>query len=268
MIPSSGSISTIPGRTTISDQPSRRGVTVDFTRLADRYDRLRPADDNWRDLLDAIWDEGAFAGQRVLDVGCGTGRAVEVLASRGATVCGVDPSRQMLEVARERCGSAARFEQGRAEELPFEAAVFDRALLLLVVHLVDRSRVLPELARVLVPRGRAVITTFRPEHFERIWLARFFPSLVAIDQARFPEPAQLGRELEASGFETVRFRDVTHEASVGRDEALERLRGRYISTLWLLPEDEYRAGIARAERELPREVRYPREWTIAVADRG
>ena len=49
-------------------------TTPDFDVLAERYDRLRPADANWLEIADAIWTDGEMLGMRVLDVGCGTGR--------------------------------------------------------------------------------------------------------------------------------------------------------------------------------------------------
>ena len=107
---------------------------------------------------------------------------------------------------------------------------------------------------------------FRPEHFDRIWLARFFPSLKAIDLERFAEPATLDAELDEAGFLTVRTRELSQEARIARDEALERLRGRYISTLSLIPEREYREGLARAEHELEDETVYGLEWSIVVAE--
>lgn len=180
---------------------------------------------------------------------------------------GVDSSAEMLARARERAGRAVGFKQGRAEALPFRDGWFERAVLRLVVHLVDRDRALPELARVLGPGGRAVVATFRPEHFDGIWLARYFPSLAEIDRARFPVPEALARALEAAGFASVRTRALTQPARVGREQALERLRGRYISTLWLVSEDEYRAGLERAERELPEETAYSLEWALLVAER-
>jgi SAM-dependent methyltransferase len=173
----------------------------------------------------------------------------------------------MLEQARRRLGRSVGLKRASAESLPFRDGWFERAVLVLVVHLVDRRRALGELARVLAPGGRLVIATFRPENFDRIWLARFFPSLPSIDKARFPEPETLARELAEAGFSAARVRDVSQSASVTREEALERLRGRFISTLWLLPEDEYRAGLERAERELGEETVYAREWAIVVAER-
>lgn len=239
----------------------------DFGRIAGRYDRLRPPDANWQEVAEAIWDEGDLLGRRVLEVGCGTGALAAELARRGAKVWGLDTSAEMLTVARQRVGRGVGLMQGEAEALPFRNGWFERAVLRCVVHLLDRARALPELARVLAPGGRLVVATFVPEHFDRIWVARVFPSLRAIDLARFPHPSTLTVELERAGFTSVRIRRISQSATLERADALAKLRERYISTLSLLPEDEYRAGLERAERELPELVESGNEWAIVVADR-
>jgi SAM-dependent methyltransferase len=243
------------------------GPPATFDRLAGDYDRLRPADDNWRSVVDLIWEVGDLLGRRVVDVGCGTGRLAGELAQRGARVWAVDPSEEMLAEAGRRLPRLVGLKRGSAEALPFRDGWFERAVLWLVVHHVDRARALPELRRVLRHGGKIVIATFPPGHFRRIWLAPLFPSLEAIDRARFPRPDDLGKELEAHGFGNVQIHGLTLPARVTREEALERIRGRYISTLWLLDEDEYRAGLEKAERELAAETEYSLEWTIVVADR-
>jgi SAM-dependent methyltransferase len=240
---------------------------LDFGPLAEDYDRLRPADENWRQLVDVLWTEGDLLGRRTLDVGCGTGRVAAVLAERGAKVWGVDPSAEMIAQARQAVHRSVGLKLGSAEALPFRNGWFERAVLRLVVHLVDRDLALSEVARVLGAGGRAIIATFRPEHFERIWLAQFFPSIALIDRARFPEPDRLADELRAAGFGTVTRTNLSQTASIARSEALERLRGRYISTLSLLPEGEYAQGLARAERELAPVTSYSLEWAILAADR-
>jgi SAM-dependent methyltransferase len=170
----------------------------------------------------------------------------------------------MLAEARVQ-SSAACFERASAESLPFGDASFDRAVLRLVVHLVDRARALPELARVLAPGGRAVIATFRPEHIERIWLNPYFPSIRAIDLARFPAPDLLVRELKEAGFADARWRPLTQRRRVPRAEALERIRGRFISTLRLVPESEFHEGLERAESDLPEAIDVELAWAIVVA---
>jgi SAM-dependent methyltransferase len=210
--------------------------------------------------------EGDLHGRRVLEVGCGTGVLAAALAERvAARVWAVDPEPEMLAVAAGRVPRGVGLRLGRAEELPFRAAWFERVVLRLVVHLVDRERALPELARVLAPGGRAVIATFDPSHFDRFWLNRLFPSLEAIDRARFPEPDALARELAAAGFASTHVVRLSQHAELERETALERIRGRHISTFDLLGDEEIVAGTARAERELPARIGVDLEWAVVIA---
>jgi SAM-dependent methyltransferase len=240
-------------------------VSVDFGRLAPVYDRIRPVDDNWRRVYDLVLAEADLHGRRVLDLGCGTGRLSKELAEGGvAKVWGVDASQEMLAVARQNVPNGVGLKEGRAEQLPFRDAWFDRVVMWLVCHLVDRPAAFREVARVLVPEGRLAVVTFDTRHFERYWLNRFFPGIQEIDLARFPSEEQLRGELAGAGFGSVRFERLSQHASLPRETALERIRGRHISTFDLLDEDEIREGTARAERELPDPVEYDQEWLIAI----
>lgn len=211
--------------------------------------------------------EGDLRGRRVLDLGCGTGRLAAALAERGAKVWGVDPSAEMLARARASVDPRVGLKQGRAEALPFRDGWFERAVLRLVVHLVDRPRALPELARVLAPAGRVVVATFAPGHFEWYWLVGVFPEVGEIDRERFPTPSALEAELAAAGFTGAHTRLLPQRGTLSRADALERIRGRYISTLRLLDDDTFAAGLARAERELPETIETRLEWAVVVADR-
>jgi ubiquinone/menaquinone biosynthesis C-methylase UbiE len=210
--------------------------------------------------------EGDLPGRRVLDVGCGTGALASALAERGARVWGVDASEEMLAVARAAVGTRVGLKLGRAEELPFKDAWFERVVLRLVVHLVERPRALSELARILVPGGRASIATFTEGHFEWYWLTSVFPEVGEIDRRRFPRPDALEAELLEAGFATTRTTILGQRRSISRADALERIRGRYISTLRLLDEETYAAGLARAERELPEEIESVLEWAVVTAE--
>ncbi|HTZ07184.1 MAG TPA: methyltransferase domain-containing protein [Gaiellaceae bacterium] len=211
--------------------------------------------------------EGDLRGRRVLEVGCGTGLLAAALAERtAARVWAVDAEPEMVAIARERLPQDAGVRVGSAEELPFRDAWFERAVMRLVIHLVDTERALPELRRVLAPGGRAVVATFDPSHFDGFWLNRLFPSLEAIDRARFPDPAELCRGFEDAGFASTRVVPLAQRREIDRATALERIRGRHISTFDLLEEDEVAAGTARAERELPERVPVRLEWAIVVAE--
>jgi ubiquinone/menaquinone biosynthesis C-methylase UbiE len=208
--------------------------------------------------------EGDLHGRRVLDVGCGTGLLARALADRAsARVWAVDAEPAMVEVARTRLRTA---RVGRAERLPFKEGWFERAVLRLVVHHVDRERALPELRRVLAPGGRAVVATFDHSHFDDWWSNRFFPEIGEIDRRRFPEPATLEAGLRAAGFASTRVVRLTQRLELSRAEALERVRGRHISTFDLLTDEQLAAGTERAERELPERVEGRLEWAVVVAD--
>jgi SAM-dependent methyltransferase len=162
--------------------------------------------------------------------------------------------------------SSVGLKEGHAEALPFRDAWFDGAVCMLSVHLLDRPRALGELARVLVPGGRLVIATFDPAHFDGFWLNRLFPTMRRVDLERFPGPEDLERELGAAGFE-VRLERLSQRISMTREHALDRIRGRHISTFQLIGAEEYRAGLERAERELPEHVDYAQEWLLVAAVR-
>ncbi len=212
--------------------------------------------------------EGDLRGRRVLDVGCGTGRLALALAERGAKVWGVDTSEEMLTQARVSTAGRVGLKLGRAESLPFKGGWFERVVLRLVVHLVDRAQVFPELARVLAPGGRALVATFTPSHFEWFWLTSVFPDVAELDRARFPTPDVLTEELSAAGFGLAHARRVLQRATLSREQALERIRGRYISTLRLLDEATFAAGLERAERELPETIESSLEWAVITAEKA
>ena len=202
----------------------------------------------------------------MLEVGCGTGRLVAALAERAyAKVWAVDASPEMLAVARERAPKGVALKQARAEALPFKDSWFERAVAVLVVHALDRPRAFAELRRVLADDGRLVVATFDPAHVRDFWLNRFFPSILEIDLARFAPADVLESELRTAGFAEVRTLRLRQRKTIDRETALERIRGRHISTFDLIDETELEAGLKRAEVELPEKVEYATEWLILVA---
>jgi len=116
---------------------------------------------------------------------------------------------------------------------------------------------------VLVPGGRFAVATFDPSYFDAFWLNELFPSMEAIDRERFPTARELESELRDAAFD-VRLLRLSQGGSLTREVALERIRGKHISTFDLISDDEYERGLARAERELPEQVDYRVEWLIAI----
>ena len=105
-------------------------------------------------------------GERVVDVGCGTGSAALIAAARGARVVGVDPAARLLGLAREQADALhldVEFLTGTAAELPVADAGADVVLSSFgVIFAPDPSAAAAELARVLAPGGRIVFSAWLP----------------------------------------------------------------------------------------------------------
>ncbi|HEY1336928.1 MAG TPA: methyltransferase domain-containing protein [Bryobacteraceae bacterium] len=100
-----------------------------FDRLAAHYDELWTDTPVGRAQRNAVWravDRLFRAGDRILDIGCGTGEDAAHFASRGVFVHAIDTSAAMVEQARRRGGFSV--EVGRAEELARMEGVYDGAL--------------------------------------------------------------------------------------------------------------------------------------------
>jgi SAM-dependent methyltransferase len=129
------------------------------------------------------------AGNKVLDVGCGTGVVAITAALRGASVSGVDLTPELLEHARENekiagCGPI-EWTEGDAERLPYPDESFDVVVSQFGHMFSPRPDVaLAEMRRVLKPGGRIAFATWPPEHF----VGRFF-ALVARHSPPPPEGA-------------------------------------------------------------------------------
>lgn len=105
-------------------------------------------------------------GERVLDLGCGTGNAALRAARAGADVTGIDTAPRLLEVARERLAADeldGSFVVGDAQTLPFRDGEFDAVLsVFAVIFAADAERALSEAMRVLSPAGRLLISVWLP----------------------------------------------------------------------------------------------------------
>jgi malonyl-CoA O-methyltransferase len=127
---------------------------------------------------------GPVEGRRVLDLGCGTGRHTLALVEAGAAeVVALDLTPEMMALARAklevRNGAPVRWvRHALPDPLPFRDATFDLAVLGLVAeHVAGLGRALAEVARVLVPGGRCVLSALHPERTAEGQCARFIDPL-------------------------------------------------------------------------------------------
>jgi SAM-dependent methyltransferase len=107
------------------------------------------------------------AGERVVDVGCGTGNAALAAAATGASVTGVDPAPRLLDVARARAaagGLPVAWVAGTAAGMPLPDGCADVVLsVFAVIFAPDPAAAVAGMARVAAPGARAVMTAWIPE---------------------------------------------------------------------------------------------------------
>ncbi len=110
---------------------------------------------------------GILAGQRVLDVACGTGPVAITAARKGAHVRALDLTPALLERARENAqmaGVAVDFRDGDVEQLPFADSDFDAVVSQFGHMFAPRPEVaVAEMLRVLKPGGTLAFSTWPPE---------------------------------------------------------------------------------------------------------
>lgn len=205
-----------------------------FDDIARSYDRLNNVmtaglHHRWREL--GVLVAQVKAGDSVLDVCCGTGDfafALRRAVGREGRVVAVDLSREMLAVAKEKCGRNqlhVDFAVADALALPFADSSFDACTVGFGVrNLPDIVLAFREMKRVCRPGGKVVcleitqprIPVFR--EFYALWFRRVVPrlgNLLADDRAaysylpasvfRFPDPERLKAMMEEAGLRHVRY---------------------------------------------------------------
>jgi len=185
---------------------SQRGTAVrrEYARLASRYDR------RWAGYIGASLDATLAhlriePGAHLLDIGCGTGILLERIAQAQpeAVLTGVDPSPEMLTLARARLQARAALHEGHSEQLPFPDATFQVVVSTSAFHYFhDHERAVREMHRVLRPGGLLVLTDwcgdFLSSRVRAWWLERLGRGHFEM----FPADA-LQSILEAFGFYDV-----------------------------------------------------------------
>ncbi|MFK3981572.1 demethylmenaquinone methyltransferase [Micromonospora sp. NPDC050397] len=216
-------------RASLDKQPHE--VAAMFDGVASRYDLTNTIvsfgqDKGWRRATRAAL--GLRPGERVLDVGAGTGVSTEELAHSGAYAVGLDLSIGMLRAGR-RSRPRVPLLAGDALRLPFPDASFDAVTISLALrNVVDSGAALREMARVTRPGGRLVVCEFStPTNpvFRTVYLSYLMRSLPVVARSvssnpdayvylaesirAWPDQAGLAERIAASGWGSVGWRNLT-----------------------------------------------------------
>lgn len=149
---------------------------------------------------------GAKPGDRVLDIGCGTGyftRRAARAVSPGGHATGIDPSQPVIDYATGHAPPNCTFQVAGAQALPHPDASFDVVVSSLAMHHVpadDRPTALTEMRRVLRPGGRLLIAEFGPP---RNGFANLLTGTLFGHARRHHAIADLPGLITAAGFEVI-----------------------------------------------------------------
>ncbi len=167
------------GQTSISPvSRSKEDARVFYDRISGAYDWVGGFFER-KPAVRALDQLGLRSGQRVLEIGFGTGYCLQQIASRvgsNGAVCGLDISGGMIRQARERLAKnslsgRAGLCQGDAARLPFDEEIFDAVFISFTLELFDTPeipQVLAEIGRVLKPDGSLCAVSLsktRPDSF-------------------------------------------------------------------------------------------------------
>src|SRR3954447_18615893 len=218
--------------------------------------------------------------ERVLDVACGTGNAALVARDAGARVSGVDSSPRLIDVARERVPDA-ELVVGDASALPFADAAFDAAVSVFgAIFARPAEQAVAELARVVRPGGRIVITSWPPRGpvFAAISLMRRALARVRPPEgppgADWGDPAVVERLLAPHGEVSVTERELVAEELTPAQvwDRWERTHPMWIGARRLLePAGEWEAlredSLAALREGLPADGAAVSPYWLAVVER-
>ncbi len=136
-----------------------RKTKEDYNLIADDFSRTRW--NIWAEFN--IFRDYVKNGDRVLDIGCGNGRLLELLNDKTIKYLGVDVSEKLIEAARQKY-PGNEFLIASALNLPFSDNSFDKVFLVAVLHNIPseefRSQILKEAKRVLKPGGLLILTVW------------------------------------------------------------------------------------------------------------
>ncbi|WP_019016330.1 bifunctional 2-polyprenyl-6-hydroxyphenol methylase/3-demethylubiquinol 3-O-methyltransferase UbiG [Elioraea tepidiphila] len=186
--------------------------------------RMNPLRTGW--IAERVAAAGlAWAGLRLLDVGCGAGLAAEAFARRGASVTAIDASAEAIAAARlhaEQGGLAIDYRIAAPEDLAAEGARFDVVVALEVIeHVADRDAFLAALAALTRPGGRVFLSTlnrtarsFLLAKLGAEYLLRLLP-VGTHDWRGFVTPAELARALRRAGLAVIDSAGMTMDPLTG-----------------------------------------------------
>lgn len=223
-------------------------LDIDYNAIAATYAANRSASPaTLARVLETLQDR---PHQDILEVGCGTADFLYALSQAwNVTGQGFDQSGGMIEQARQK-NPGLRLQQADAGvAFPYPEAAFDLAYSVDVIHYIpDLEHFFSQMRRVLRPAGLVLTITDSSADIRARTMAAYFPEIVDVELRRYPTLERIRQAMQTAGFGQT-WLDHTRRAVAFTPALLERYRNKAYSSLRLISEAAYQAGLARLEQD-------------------
>ena len=271
----------------VADTEARRGDTnLHFGNVSSRYRSVRDADLAAVSLVGDVLAPAAAEARpfRLLDVGTGTGRYLDMVSERLTSMLvpdlcpiGLDRSAAMLGQARRLNGCAypgASHLVGAVETLPIRAASCNAMTCFNAVHHFDLAQFAREASRVITPSGLLVLYTRTAEQNRGTIWGRYFPEFADLE-TRLHTVSEIQRALGTShGFTSVRVQTIRWSVTTSLSRLLEQVSAYHYSTFRFYSPDRLQTALDTFQHRVRgvfddcSRIRFDNDHLLVVAQRA
>ena len=223
-------------------------IKADYSKIASFYDKGRSLSEQntvmWLNLISNL--SGASKGDRVLDLGCGTGRFSLAMANQlEFDVTGADSSIEMLTKAKQKdSASAVNWILTDASALTFPPDSVDVVFMSHLLHHVNKPLiVLKECHNVLDSSGVVLIRHGAINQIRHDVEHTFFPQVLDIDEDRTPTVELTEKWLADAGFEDISSEEIIQQTYQSGTAHLNAARMKSTSVLSMISEESFQTGL-------------------------
>jgi ubiquinone/menaquinone biosynthesis C-methylase UbiE len=214
--------------------------------------------------LSSIREHIASPVTAIIDLGCGTGRFSIPLANMfNAQIYGLDPSRKMLSVAKQRDNRSMQVQyiRGNGEHIPFHDHAMSMAFMSMVLHHLENvDSTIAEIRRVLSHDGYLVIRNTTHEDIHQSEFLPFFPTAQQIDLQRMPPEEQIITQLTAQGFTLISSSILEQMFAYNYLEYYEKISQRGLSGLTVISDEEFHSGLKQLKHYCEQKSQNMKVW--------
>ncbi len=222
---------------------------IDYDRIAESFAENRSAS---QQVIDQIFGQlGTRVCRSLLEIGCGTGDHLYVLSKAIACwAAGFDRSIGMIRQSKKKNPGLDLALGDASNGFPFKPEEFDLAFSVNVIHYIaDLGLFFRENHCVLQPGGLVLTVTDSEEDIRSRSMCRYFPEIVEIELRRYPSIPDILTSMKHAGFSECWVGHARQDFRMDWGH-FEKFKNKAYSSLRLISEGNYRAGMIRLEKDI------------------